>query len=180
MWDIDPRWNIIQPWKGSGRKFWLMLWQGWTLRTLCQVKPASQKDTYRMIPRTWGTSEQPNPWRQTDAISGHREGEMGSYSWMDTEFPNGTTKKFWTWIVAELQDTVNTLNATEFTLKMAKMTNFINILPWLKQKAHEINFCTRMRPWGTSSPPSVVLVPKTEHRFSFNSHHLSSWRTLHS
>lgn len=48
---------------------------------------------------------------------------------MDTEFPNRMMKKFWTWIVAELQDTVNTLNATEFTLKMAKMTDFINILP---------------------------------------------------
>ena len=54
---------------------------------------------------------------------------MGSYSLMNTEFPNGTMKKLWMWIVAELQDTVNTLNATEFTLKMAKMTNFINILP---------------------------------------------------
>ena len=59
--------------------------------------------------------------------------------------------------------------------KMTEMTNFINILQWLKQNSHEINYSSRMTSWGTSSPPSVVLVPKTEGRFSLHSHRLSSW-----
>ena len=36
-------WNITQPWKGS--KFWHKLRQGGSLRTLCQVKQASQERT---------------------------------------------------------------------------------------------------------------------------------------
>lgn len=134
----------------------------------CAEWNQSHKRT-RAVWRSWGTSGQPTSWRQcrTEGIRGHSEGKAGSDYLTGTEFPNGMVKNFWIWTVVRATRLWICLMSLNSHFKMAKMTNLINILPWLKQNSDEINYCTRMTSWGTSSLPVLFWYQKQRVDFHF-------------